>query len=120
MSTSLPQGRKPVFILSHPRTASNLFMKIFKSHPEIVQIEYPFLDSFYFGSESQCDRKGAQIEKKRAELQEQNRKPKTYRGCFEKLEENICEALEQVSFPVSQNMRRIGKQTRLILVKREK
>ncbi|KFX87725.1 hypothetical protein V490_08056 [Pseudogymnoascus sp. VKM F-3557] len=95
MSTSLPQGRKPVFILSHPRTASNLFMKIFKSHPDIVQIEYPFLDSFYFGSESQCGRKSAQIEKKRAELQEQISKPKTYRGCFEKLEENICKAREQ-------------------------
>lgn len=101
MPIAPPQGRKPAFILSHPRTASNLFMKIFKSHPDIVPLEYPFLDSFYFASEPQCDRKGPQMEEWLIKFQEQNRIPKTYHDAFEMLEENIRKAREQVSFTVS-------------------
>ncbi|OBT70475.1 hypothetical protein VE03_00276 [Pseudogymnoascus sp. 23342-1-I1] len=101
MSTITLQSRKPAFILSHPRTASNLFMKIFKSHPDVVPAEYPFLDLFFFGIESQCDRNGPEMEAARAKFQEKTGVPRLYHDSFKKLEQDICRANEQVSYLVS-------------------
>ncbi|KFZ16473.1 hypothetical protein V501_02213 [Pseudogymnoascus sp. VKM F-4519 (FW-2642)] len=97
MSTTQPQERKPVFVLSHPRTASNLFMKFFQSHPEVVPVEYPFINSFLFGTEAQCDRKGPERDAARIQFQENKEAPKSYHEAFKKLEEVIRRAGEQPS-----------------------
>ncbi|KFY19138.1 hypothetical protein V493_08118 [Pseudogymnoascus sp. VKM F-4281 (FW-2241)] len=91
------QGRKPAFILSHPRTASNLFMKIFKSHPEVFPTEYPFLNIFYYSTESQTGRKGPKTDATRNKFQEKAGVPRTYCEAFKKLEEDIRMADEQPS-----------------------
>lgn len=101
MSTITPQTRKPVFILSHPRTASNLFMKIFKSHPDVVPAEYPFLDLFFFGTESQCGRTGPEMEAARTIFKEKTGVPRSYQESFEKLEQDIRTASDQVRFLMS-------------------
>lgn len=91
-------------------------MKIFKSHPDVIQSEYPFLKVFFFGStESQYNRKGPKIDEARAGFQETSL-PKSYHESFNKLEEDIRSAGEQVSFLVSQQLSERG----LILVKRAK
>ncbi|KFY13110.1 hypothetical protein V492_03487 [Pseudogymnoascus sp. VKM F-4246] len=95
MSTTAPQGRKPAFVLSHPRTASNLFMKIFKSHPDVVPAEYPFLDVFFHGNEPQSSYKGPKVEEARTEFLKKTGVPKSYQEAFEKLEEDIRKAGEQ-------------------------
>ncbi|ELR04938.1 hypothetical protein VC83_02826 [Pseudogymnoascus destructans] len=95
MTITPPQGRKPAFILSHPRTASNLFMKIFKSHPDVVPAEYPFLDVFFFGIESQCSRKSPEIEAARTAFQEKTGVSRSYHEAFKKLEDDIRKASEQ-------------------------
>lgn len=79
-------------------------MKIFKSHPDVVPAEYPFLDLFFFGIESQCDRKSPEIEADRAKFQEKTGVPKSYHESFKKLEEDIHRAGEQVSCLVSQEL----------------
>lgn len=114
--TTTTLDRKPVFVFSHPRTASNLFMKIFKSHPDVIHSEYPFLKVFFFGStESQYNRKGPKIDEARAGFQETSL-PKSYYESFNKLEEDIRSAGEQVSFLLFQQLSERG----LILVKRAK
>ncbi|OBT75550.1 hypothetical protein VF21_05864 [Pseudogymnoascus sp. 05NY08] len=104
MSTTPPQGRKAAFILAHPRTASTLFMKIFQSHPDVVPVEYPFLDVYNFGIEPQCDRKGPKMEVARTRFEEKTGAPKSYREAFNKLKDDIRRASEQVSFLVSQEL----------------
>ena len=42
-----------VFIYSHPRTISNLLIKILETHPSIISKQYPFLHAFTYGPEMQ-------------------------------------------------------------------
>lgn len=100
MSTITPQTRKPAFILSHPRTASNLFMQVFKSHPDVVPAEYPFFDLFFFGIESQCDRDGPEMDAARTKFREKTGVPRSYQESFKKLEQDIRRASDQVSLLV--------------------
>jgi hypothetical protein len=40
-----------IFIFTHPRTASNLFMRLFECHPDLSITSYTFKDAFYCGPE---------------------------------------------------------------------
>ena len=76
-------------------------MKIFKSHPDVVPAEYPFLKSFYYSVESQCSRKNPKIDAYLVKFQEEPRMPQTFEDSFTKLKEDIFMAGELVSFPPS-------------------
>ncbi|KAF8827250.1 hypothetical protein HHX47_DHR5001061 [Lentinula edodes] len=58
---------KRLFLYSHPRTRSNLFMRLLETHPQMVTKQYPFMFAFQAGPEAQWS------EEKRA-LRIQNRK----------------------------------------------
>jgi hypothetical protein len=38
-----------IFVFTHPRTASNLFIRLFESHPDLSIVSYPFQDAFFWG-----------------------------------------------------------------------
>lgn len=47
-------GGSGIFLFSHPRTASNLFLKLFSQHPQLTFCEYPFKYAYFIGPEAQC------------------------------------------------------------------
>lgn len=88
VSASTP---KPVFLLTHPRTASNLFVKILKQYPKISSLDYPFLNTYYFGTDSLCLRKSPQMDISRHKWQTSDPRH-TYQCALEQLEEVLRQA----------------------------
>ncbi|KAL9128786.1 MAG: hypothetical protein Q9217_002595 [Psora testacea] len=53
---TLPQflpGQRPIFLFTHPRSASNLFMRLFSNHPQLSPVGYSFFNAFMCGPEKQ-------------------------------------------------------------------
>ncbi|KAL9631999.1 MAG: hypothetical protein Q9164_005581, partial [Protoblastenia rupestris] len=48
-----PPTRHPIFLFTHPRSASNLFMRLFSNHPEISTTAYSFFNAYMHGPEKQ-------------------------------------------------------------------
>ncbi|KIK64797.1 hypothetical protein GYMLUDRAFT_39760 [Collybiopsis luxurians FD-317 M1] len=42
-----------IFLYSHPRTRSNLLIRLLETHPQVMSKQYPFLFCFQKGPESQ-------------------------------------------------------------------
>lgn len=53
MSAAQPPQLSRLFIFTHPRTASNLFCKLFSEHPDLNQYPYPFQFSRLCGPDAQ-------------------------------------------------------------------
>ncbi|ESK94831.1 hypothetical protein Moror_14104 [Moniliophthora roreri MCA 2997] len=53
MSTQ-PQSKPRLFLFSHPRTMSNLLMRILETHPDLSQLGYSFFNAYYIGPERQA------------------------------------------------------------------
>ena len=77
-----------IFIFTHPRTASNLFMRLFESHPDLSVTKYIFNDTFYCGSKSLLCRHSSQRIFQRDGLSQNA----TYQSCFDKLQNFIADA----------------------------
>jgi hypothetical protein len=61
--SQLPQHQLRLFFISHPRTGSNLFCKIFSKHPQISQLLYPdFATPHMYGPERQTQIKNAKMD----------------------------------------------------------
>lgn len=50
-----------IFVFSHPRTMSNLFLRFFAQDPEVGVIDYPFDAAYMAGPERQLRRSNPQI-----------------------------------------------------------
>ncbi|KIM77505.1 hypothetical protein PILCRDRAFT_825279 [Piloderma croceum F 1598] len=72
-----------IFIFSHPRTASNLFKRLFENHPDLSITDYTFFDAFLYGPEALSRRNIAQ----RGITPDA-----TYQSCFNKLQKFIADA----------------------------
>ncbi|KIK65192.1 hypothetical protein GYMLUDRAFT_980661 [Collybiopsis luxurians FD-317 M1] len=44
---------KRIFVFSHPRTRSNLLMRLLQTHPQIKQKQYPFMWAYMSGPDAQ-------------------------------------------------------------------
>ncbi|KAE9407253.1 hypothetical protein BT96DRAFT_874855 [Gymnopus androsaceus JB14] len=51
--TASSEVHTKIFVYSHPRTRSNLFMKLLETHPQVVGKQYPFMFAFQNGPEAQ-------------------------------------------------------------------
>lgn len=91
---------QPIFIFTHPRTASNLLMQMLRTHPEIGAIEYPFVDTYYFGQESLTRRRNAQVEAAKQRLQANPALAQTFQAAFDQLEQSIQRVQVTVCLPL--------------------
>ena len=80
---------QPIFLFTHPRTASNLLMQMIRTHPEMEIIEYPFVDTYYFGQESLTLRSNDRLEAAKQRLQASPALPQTFQVAFDQLEQSI-------------------------------
>ncbi|KAJ3756848.1 hypothetical protein FB446DRAFT_719801 [Lentinula raphanica] len=64
--TSKPTQR--IALLSHPRTNSNMFTKLFESQPDIVQHTYPFMPGYMWGPDRRLGYKAKEVEEMYATL----------------------------------------------------
>jgi hypothetical protein len=90
MSTNGPPHPLRLYLLSHPRTVSSLFCKLFSEHPNINQQLYAFLFTHFLGPESQTQTKNEIMD----ELNESHRPifaKSTYQAELDKLERQIAE-----------------------------
>ncbi|KAL0066056.1 hypothetical protein AAF712_006884 [Marasmius tenuissimus] len=50
---STEQSRR-IWLFSHPRTTSNLFMRLMEGHPNVTQTQYLFFASYFLGTDRQA------------------------------------------------------------------
>lgn len=71
-------------------------MQMLRTHPDIQPIEYPFVDTYYFGHESLTRRKNAKMEATRQKFQSDPSLIHTYQEAFNLLKESIDSAQDMV------------------------
>ncbi|KAI8633605.1 hypothetical protein F5Y19DRAFT_489069 [Xylariaceae sp. FL1651] len=91
---------QPIFLFTHPRTASNLLLQMLRTHPEIDTIEYPFNDTYYFGQDSLTLRRNVHIEAAKQRLQANPALAQTFQIAFDQLEQSIqrAQAMKKIPF----------------------
>ena len=88
-----------LFVFSHPRTASNLFCKLFSEHPDIQYLQNPFVFARFFGPDAQAVLEG--------EFDESLKGMKdmlghlTYQYCLDKMESEISDVEAKVCLEYS-------------------
>lgn len=93
----LPQIGRRIFVYSHPRTASNLFCKLFSKHPQLVYFEYPFLRAYFHGPDAQAFLpEGTEELKKTHDWMRKKVKGLTYQSVLDKMEKRLAEAEKEV------------------------
>lgn len=88
-----------LFLLSHLRTASNLFIKLFSQHPQVKPIVYPFLYAHFGGPDAQVVRQGDESSEGAQNLRkmQETMQHATYQFVLDKLERDVAEAEAEVS-----------------------
>lgn len=79
-------GSPRILIFTHPRTASNLFMRLFESHPDLSITSYPFQDAFFWGPDHPICSPGPRI------LTPRTIPDATYQNRFNQLQEFLANA----------------------------
>lgn len=67
-------------------------MQMLWAHPEIEAIEYPFVDTYYFGQESLTLRRNARMEAAKQRFQANPALAQTFQAAFDQLEQSIQSA----------------------------
>ncbi|KAL5312871.1 hypothetical protein ACEPPN_019297 [Leptodophora sp. 'Broadleaf-Isolate-01'] len=83
------EPRKAIFLFTHPRTASNLLMQMLRTHPDMETIEYPFVDTYYFGQDSLTLRRNVRMEAVKQRMQADPALAQTFQAAFDQLELSI-------------------------------
>ena len=76
-------------------------MQMLRTHPGIETIEYPFLDTYYFGQEALTLRRNALLEAAKQRLQTNPALAQTFQAAFDQLEQSIQSAQKTVYLPIS-------------------
>jgi len=84
---------RPIFVFTHPRVASNLFIHLFANDPQIAQLAYLFFESFYSGPDSISQHKTTKVA---STTDEKNVHP-SYQEAFDAVTQFINVAQSQVS-----------------------
>lgn len=81
-----------LFLFSHPRTASNLFLKLYSEHPDLQQYTYPFLFPHFSGPDAQVvkDKPAPLTEAEKNELELM--KHATYQNQLDEMEYEVAKA----------------------------
>ncbi|KAK6532036.1 hypothetical protein TWF694_003199 [Orbilia ellipsospora] len=100
LSSGLKKALQPIYIFSHPRVCSNLFLKLLSQHPQLYFKTYTFAESFFHGPEK-LDRRVIQGEKTTAKDHPETeiRKPVSYQAAFDELNEFIIETRAKGKVP---------------------
>ena len=80
-----------LYLLSQPRTRSNLWMKLFESHPSLTTLKYPFQEAWMYGPEHQRTRGKVPELQKRLDFH----KEETYQRAFERMLSEVQQAEAQ-------------------------
>ncbi|KAJ3777336.1 hypothetical protein EV361DRAFT_388128 [Lentinula raphanica] len=86
---------KRLFLYSHPRTRSNLFIRLLETHPQMMTKQYPFMFAFQAGPE------GHWPEEKRAKriagshMSKEEADKKTYQAGLDEMETVLAKANEE-------------------------
>jgi hypothetical protein len=64
-------------------------MQMIRTHPEIETIEYPFIDTYYFGQESLTLRHNVRLEAAKQRLQANPALAQTFQAAFDQLKQSI-------------------------------
>lgn len=111
--SELSFAQRKIFLLTHPRTASNLCVKLFATHPKLAILKYPFHETYLTGPDKLIRRtlgKG---------FSPRNDKS-TYQSEFDELQRFVSIAEEQVpyiSFPPAYLMLRVFTKGKIPLLK---
>src|ERR1700749_4976099 len=80
-----------IFLFSHPRTASNLFCKLFSEHPDVGLRCYPFAYAHFIGPDAQVlEHRELKEHQERQEMWEVM-KHATYQSQLDQMEKAIAE-----------------------------
>ncbi|KAG7086308.1 hypothetical protein E1B28_002273 [Marasmius oreades] len=91
--------QRRIFVFSHARTSSNLFIRLLESHPAFGIQPYPFLYAFLFGPETPSKR-AASIKAPFMEKLKEKHSNFTFQSQFEAMERAIGETEAQGKIPV--------------------
>ncbi|KAJ4486461.1 hypothetical protein C8R41DRAFT_436606 [Lentinula lateritia] len=86
---------KRLFLYSHPRTRSNLFMRLLETHPQMVAKQYPFMFAFQAGPEAQWseEKRALRIQSSHMSVEEADKK--SYQAGLDEMEELLAKANEE-------------------------
>lgn len=87
-----PDAERKIFLFTHPRTASNLFLRLFAKHPRLTIIDYPFHGVYMTG----LDKLNRRRTEKGTWTQADTDELSTYQCAFDQLQHSISVAEEQV------------------------
>lgn len=96
MVDTQPSNPLKIYLISTPRTGSNLFCKLFSEHPDVDQTIYQFLFEHFFGPEAQLQMQGDES----AALQDEHRvifKDATYQAALDTIQDRFVKANSSVS-----------------------
>ena len=79
-----------IFLFSQPRTASNLFLKLYSEHPDILQHVYPYLYPHFYSQEAQAAGNGGLQISDVQKAQKEATKDITYQNALDKLQQRIA------------------------------
>ncbi len=89
------KDQRSIFLFSHPRTASNLLLRLFADHPRLAIIEYPWHDAFMNGPEKLMRRITAKGSEPQGHDPSRSHGP-TYQASFDQLQREMSLAAKQV------------------------
>ncbi|KIK70301.1 hypothetical protein GYMLUDRAFT_151596 [Collybiopsis luxurians FD-317 M1] len=103
-STHASKAHTRIFLFSHPRTRSNLFIRLLGTHPQIISKQYPFMHGFQKGPENQWpDEIKEELLKALGETKEEGEKKYahlTFQAGLDDIEKFLAEAQEKGKFGV--------------------
>ncbi|KAJ3798960.1 hypothetical protein GGU11DRAFT_778918 [Lentinula aff. detonsa] len=86
---------KRLFLFSHPRTRSNLFIRLLETHPQMVTKQYPFMFAFQAGPESQWSEEKRAKRIQGSHISKEEADKKTYQAGLDEMEDVLAKANEE-------------------------
>ncbi|KAJ4479040.1 hypothetical protein J3R30DRAFT_3473647 [Lentinula aciculospora] len=86
---------KRLFLYSHPRTRSNLFMRLLENHPQMVTKQYPFMFAFQAGPEGQWPEEKKAMRIQASHMSNEEADKKTYQAGLDEMEQLLAKADEE-------------------------
>ena len=92
---SIPRS---IFLFTHPRTASNLFVRLFSNHPQLSSIGYSFFNAFMHGPEKQYQHEHPDPQNPGGIVIDNSRE--TFQVAFDRLHESMSKAIKEGKTPL--------------------
>ncbi|MDI1487044.1 MAG: hypothetical protein OHK93_006307 [Ramalina farinacea] len=96
---SLQQPPHPIFLISVPRSGTNLFMHLFSEHPQLVQKDYSFFNAYLYGPENQRGKELIESDNPSGILVGGPLVEETFQKAYNRLESSIASIIQDQSSP---------------------